>query len=225
MLKAYDLSVKNLIEVFTNNIPVIGLRNDDSSDNSESVNSQTGLSHPEEISTFPVISVFRGPDIKVVDGSSTKRPSTYLGYVENTIKGPAYLVSMRCDLPYTIDVFDTTRASAEKIAMQLFFRLRNNPQVEVNFNFKDFDYSVSSIADIQMGEEITNTRVNDSSKAQVYKIRMGFTLVNANIYDLLGKEPIKEIRYKVDVNLDDSSEIISEEGPPNFKIINNNIKI
>ena len=199
MLKAYDTSVKKLIEVFANKIPVVGLRNDEGTDNSESVNSQTGLKNVEDLSSYPVISVFRGPDLTVVDGPMTKRPSTYLGYKVETSKGVAYLVSIRSNLSYTIDVFDTTRASAEKIALQLYFRLRNNPQIEVDFDFKDFNYSTKCIADLQMGEGIVNQRVNDPSKSQIYKIRMTFSLVNANIYDLLAKDPITEIKYNIEV--------------------------
>lgn len=202
MLKAYDIAVKKLIEVFANKIPVVGLQNDDSTEASESVMSQTGLSSGHDVSSFPAISVFRGPEILIEDGSKTKRPGTYLGYVEKTSKGPAYLVSMRSNLNYTIDVFDTTRASAERIALQLYFRLRNNPQIEADFNFGDFDYSVKCIADLQMGEEISNVKVQDKSKAQFYKIRMTFSLVNANIYDLLGKEPINNFRYYIDVRLE-----------------------
>lgn len=210
MLKAYDISVKKLIEVFSNKIPVVGLQNDDTTDTSESVMSQTGMSDNADVSSFPVISVFRGPELTINDGSKTKRPSTYLGYVEDTLKGKAYLVSMRGNLNYTIDVFDTTRASAEKIALQLYFRLRNNPQIEAEFYFKDFEYKVTCIADIQMGEEISNVKVQDKSKSQIYKIRMNFSLVNANIYDLIDKEPITDIRYRIDVTMEGSNRLVSE---------------
>lgn len=199
MLKAYDISVKKLIEVFANNIPVIGLQNDDSTETSESVMAQASGNSVNDVSSFPVISVFRGPELTITDGAMTKRPSTYLGYVESTSKGPAYLVSMRGDLEYTIDVFDTTRASAEKIALQLYFRLRNNPQIDVTFDFKDFDYQVNSISDLQMNEGISHQKINDKSRSQVYKIRMGFKLANVLIYDMLGKEPITEIKYSIEV--------------------------
>ena len=221
MLKAYDIAVKKRIEIFANKIPVVGLQNDDTSENSESVMSQTGLPDNKDISSFPVISVFRGPEITIEDGSKTKRVSTYLGYEENTVRGPAYLVAMRGSLGYTVDVFDTTRASAEKIALQLYFRLRNNPQIEADFYFKDFDYTASCIADIQMGEEISNVKVQDKSKAQVYKIRMTFSLINVNLYDILGKDPISEIKYKIDVNILGSDRLVQEEGPP---VIDKSIK-
>jgi hypothetical protein len=212
MLKVYDIAVKKLIEVFSNKIPVVGLQNDDTTDTAESVMSQTGLNSEQDLSSFPVISVFRGPNLTITDGSATKRPSTYLGYQVNTKKGPAYLVSMRGDLEYTIDVFDTTRASAEKIALQLYFRLRNNPQVEVSFDFEDFNYKAESIADLQMGNEISNQRVNDKSKTQVYKIRSTFTLTNAIIYDLIGKSPISDIKYNIKIKMIEGREIV--ENPP-----------
>lgn len=210
MLKAYDVSVKNLIKVFSNKIPVIGLQNDDSTANSESVMTQAGLESNQDITSFPVISVFRGPDLKITDGSITKRPGTYLGYTVNTAKGTTYLVGMRGEVNYTVDVFDTTRASAEKIALQLYFRLRNNPQIDVTFDFKDFQYSAQATADIRMDEEVSHQAINDKTKAQVYKVRMGFTLSNVMIYDLLAKDPIAEIKYNIEVKQVGGTKIYSE---------------
>lgn len=210
MLKAYDIAVRDLIKVFTNKIPVVGLQNEDTTDTSESVMAQNGLDSNSDGSSLPVISVFRGPELTITDGSITKRPSTYLGYEQITPNGPAYLVGMRGDLEYTIDIFDTTRASAEKIALQLYFRLRNNPQVSVKFDFTDFNYTAEAISDIQMSSEIINQRVNDKSKSQIYKIRIKFKLINAIIYDLLAKDPITEIKYSVKVSKESSDEVYTE---------------
>ena len=186
MLEAYDISVKKLIGIFANKIPVVGLQNDDNTENSESVMTRSETAPGSGISSFPVISVFRGPEINITDGSITKRSSTYQGYSVKTPRGLAHLVAMRGNLHYTVDVFDTTRASAEKIALQLYFRLRNNPQIDVKFDFKDFEYQAECSADIQMEEDISHQKVNSASSAQVYKIRIGFTLSNVNLYDLIG---------------------------------------
>lgn len=206
MVKAYDIAVKKLIQVFVPNIKVVGLQNDDSTDTSESVVSQAGANTEEDKVSLPVISVFRNPDIEITDAPQTKRASTakgYEGYDEE--KGVAVsLVAMRSTLTYTVDVFDVTRAAAEAIAVKLFFRLRNNPEIVAEFNFDDFDYQTTCKADIQLENQITNSRINDKEKAQCYKIRFSFKLVNANIYDLIDRDPIKQINYRVSVRLVDT---------------------
>lgn len=206
MLKAYDVAVKKLIEVFSNKIPVYGLQNDDSND-FESAVTQAGKNTGEDKIPFPMISVFRTPDIQITDSSQTKRASTADGFTWADDNGKALsLVTMRSTLTYTIDVFDVTRESAEKIAIMLFFRLRNNPEISVDFYFGKEIFE-NCKAEIELQDSITNMRVNDQTKAQAYKIRFSFKLVNANIYDLLVRDFPEEIKYSVFVELEDREEL------------------
>ena len=201
MLKAYDIAVKDLIKVFAPNIMVVGLQNDDSTDEGEAAVAQAGKDTPEDKISYPIISVFRNPEIDITDGSMTKRASTSEGYSSLSESGERVisLVAMRSTLTYTIDVFDVTREAAEKIALGLYFRLRNNPEIKATFEFEDFNKSVECKAEIELKPGITNVRVNDKSKSQLYKIRFSFDLVNANIYDLIDKEAI-EYSIKVSLN-------------------------
>lgn len=204
MLKAYDTAVKQLIEVFSNKIPVFGLQNEDT-ENDDAAITQAGKNSKEDKISLPIISVFRNPEILITDGSKTKRSSTAEGYSWEDSQGNALsLVAMRSTLTYTIDVFDVTRSSTEEIATKLFFRLRNNPQIEANFYFEEIDFAETCIAEIQLGETITHVRLNEKTKAQAYKIRFSFQLVNANIYDLLSRE-FPNLSYSILVKLDESS--------------------
>ena len=203
MLKAYDVAVKNLIQVFTNNIPVVGLQNEDSTETNERTLSQAGLEKGEEDKIpFPVISVFRNPEVQITDGSMTKRASTAEGYSWEDEKGGVYsLVAMRATLQYTVDIFDVAKASAEEIATKLFFRLRNNPEIKVNFCLNDDPHIVEQcVAEIQMGNTLTHIRLNNNTTTQAYKIRFTFSLVNANIYDVLSKQ-YPNLVYTVTVKL------------------------
>ena len=205
MLKAYDIAVKDLIKVFAPNIMVVGLQNDDSTDEGEAAVAQAGKDTPEDKISYPIISVFRNPEIDITDGSMTKRASTSEGYGSLSESGERVisLVAMRSTLTYTIDVFDVTREAAEKIALGLYFRLRNNPEIKATFEFEDFNRSVECKAEIELKPGITNVRVNDKSKSQLYKIRFSFDLVNANIYDLIDREAIRFIEYSIRVSLKD----------------------
>ena len=205
MLKAYDIAVKDLIKVFAPNIMVVGLQNDDSTDEGEAAVAQAGKDTPEDKISYPIISVFRYPEIDITDGSMTKRASTSEGYGSLSESGERVisLVAMRSTLTYTIDVFDVTREAAEKIALGLYFRLRNNPEIKATFEFEDFNRSVECKAEIELKPGITNVRVNDKSKSQLYKIRFSFDLVNANIYDLIDREAIRFIEYSIRVSLKD----------------------
>lgn len=120
MVKCYDIGVKKLIEVFANNIKVIGLASDDSSPEFENVFTQAGQDSPDGKLPFPIISVFRNPEIEITDGSMTKRASSAEGYTEvDSLQGLANsLVIMRTTLTYTVDVFDVAKASAEEIAIK-----------------------------------------------------------------------------------------------------------
>lgn len=190
MIRAYDIAVKKLIETFTNKIPVIGLQNQDQGDIGDSIVNQLGKDSQEDKIPFPVISVFRNPEIKITDGALTKRASTAEGYSWEDDQGRAIsLVAMRSTLSYTIDVFDVSRAAAEEIALKLYFRLRNNPEIHAIFRFDDLiDFEQDCKAEIQMNDEIVHQRMNDTSKSQAYKIRMSFNLVNANIFDVIIKD-------------------------------------
>ena len=194
MLKAYDVGVKKLIEVFAPNIKVIGLQNDDSTDTSESVMSQAGKNSPEDKISFPIISVFRNPSIEIIDGAMTKRSSTYQGYQVREGDRVLSLVTLRANLEYTIDVFEVTRAAAEEIALKLFFRLRNNPEIVTTFDFDEYGYSLNCTSTIQLEDSIENQRVNSADKIQCSKLRFSFKLANVNIYDLLDKDA-PEIHY------------------------------
>ena len=43
---------------------------------------------------------------------------------------------------------------------------------------------------------------------------MTFNLTNCIIYDILGKEPITNIKYRIDVKLESEGDLIQEFGPP-----------
>ena len=198
MLRAYDKEVKKLIQIFAPKIKVIGLQNEDSTDSSESVMTQAGKSSKEDKVKFPLISVFRNPAIELIDGSATKRPSTSSGYQVRVGDSVLSLVTMRADLTYTVDVFDVTRASAEELAIKLFFRLRNNPDLKTTFNFKDFNQKITCTPTIELNETIENQRINSLEKAQCYKIRFSFKLANVNIYEILDKD-IPDLSYFISV--------------------------
>lgn len=221
MIKAYDVAVKNLIQVFVPNIRVVGLQNDDNNDTPESTLLQAGVNSKEDKISYPIISVFRNPDIEITDAPQTKRASTARGYSEYSQEKDAVLslVAMRTTLTYTVDVFDVTRAAAEAIAIKLFFRLRNNPEISTEFSFEDFNYRVACKADIQLENQITNGRVNDREKAQCYKIRFSFKLVNANIFDILDKDPIKHINYSILVKLNNINSLNTYTYPEPLEIV------
>ena len=200
MIKIYDIGVKKLIETFSNKIKVIGLQNDDSGESSENLINQAGLESEEDKVSFPVISVFRNPEIEIIDGSTTKRPSTYIGYSEISEAVATKLVAMRANLSYTIDVFDVTRASAEEVALKLYFRLRNNPEIKVTFNM--YDYQVPCICEVALDPNITNTRTQSLDKSQMYKLRFSFKLLNVNIYDLISRELPTKIRWFITAELE-----------------------
>lgn len=203
MVKSYDRAVKKLIEVFTNNIPVIGLQNEDSSENALEALKQAALNTKEDKIPFPLISVFRKPEIQITDGSQTKRASTEEGYLFEDGRGNrAELVAMRSTLSYAIDVFDVSKEAAEEIATKLFFRLRNNPQLEVKFSFPDLaGQEITCLPEIQLEPTIRHMRLNDSSKAQAYKIRIEFNLVNANIFDVITLPEFGDFTYHITVEL------------------------
>ena len=217
MVKTYDRAVLDLIKVFTNNIPVIGLQNDDTGDISESTFTQAGKKTPEDKVPLPLISVFRNPEIAITDSSVTKRPSMGVGYRWVDSEGYYSLVCMRTTLSYTVDVIGVSKASVEDIAVKLFFRLRNNPEIRVDFSFPDADYKTVCKAEIQLGDKLTHIRTNTPANSQLYKIRFTFNLVNANIYDLINK-PVTGITYSIEVKLNESS------GDNYINVISNEIK-
>lgn len=205
MVRAYDIAVKKLIEVFANKILVVGLQNETQGDIGESVVDQVANDSPEDKMSLPVISVFRNPEIQITDGSMTKRAGTAEGYSWEDDNGRAIsLVAMRSTLTYTVDVFDVSRASAEEVALKLYFRLRNNPEIEALFKFDDFNHFETCKAEIQMNENIVHQRLNENTKAQAYKIRFSFSLVNANIYDLLSRD-FPSLNYEIVVKLKEES--------------------
>lgn len=203
MFQVYDIAIRDLIKVFTPGIPVLGLQNDDSSESSEMAMSQA--SGKDDKITFPVISVFRNPDIEITDGSMTKRASTSIGYseIDYINYSSNSIVATRTTLGYTIDIFDLTRAAAEEIAMKLFFRLRNNPEVEVEFNFPGSSEPVICKAEIQLDQKVTNVRVQGLESSQLYKIRITLNLVNANVYELLERGIPKELRWTATATFQD----------------------
>lgn len=203
MLKAWDKAVLEHIKLFTNKIPVVGLQNDDSSPSAESVVSQIDKGHSGEGPTFPAISVFRNPEVLISDSSVTKRAATSPGISQIEGDKAISLLVMRASLTYTVDVFDTTRASAEEIALRLYYRLRNNPQVSARTIFKDFKFYADCIADLHLKESLTNMETQGLKTSQIYKIRFSFTLDNVNLYDLIGRDLPKEIHYFVTVSLSD----------------------
>lgn len=212
MLKAYDIAVKNLIEVFAPNIRVVGLQNEDTTDTGEMAMAQAAKDSQKDQVSLPVISVFRNPTVMISDGSMTKRASTADGYswLDSTGNRVISLVAMRSTLTYTVDVFDVTREAAETIALGLFFRLRNNPQIKATFNFEGLDKPIEADPEIELKSEITNIRVNDKNKSQLYKVRFSFDLVNANIYDILDREAIKYVEYSIKVSLNVKSSLSIE---------------
>ena len=204
MFRPFDIAVKDLIQVFAKNIPVIGLQNDDTTDSSESVLSQVAKNSNEDKLSFPIISIFRNPEAEIIDASHTKRPSSVEGYSWDTENKAITLVTMRAKTSYTVDVFDVTRASAEEIALRLFFRLRNNPEVKATIDFPQAGHSEKCKAEIQLNPQILNARVNDKSKIQAYKIRFSFNLIGINLFDLISRE-WPELRYTITVEFDTKS--------------------
>lgn len=205
MVKPYDIAVKKLIQIFAPNILVIGLQNDDSSQSFESVMTQAGKDSKDDKIQFPVISIFRNPNIEITDGSVTKRAGTSEGFSEFDYENYTAdkLVFMRSTLGYTIDTFDVTREAAEEIATRLYFRLRNNPEIIAKFIIPGYENkSYNCAAEIELEPEITNIKTNDLNGSQLYKIRFGFKLVNANLFDIISKELPREIRWTVTAELE-----------------------
>lgn len=210
MLNNYDKMLKNHIASFLKvgkrKIDIYGLQNDEQ--DSELAFTQAG-SEKDKIK-FPFLVLIRFPDILITDDSMTKRPANYEGYslIEDDDR-KITLNCMRCELSYALDIYAENKKTTEDLAMQVYFKLRNNPNfnVEIKLPFKDEDGSqltVSCIPDIVMDGTMSHLKTQDNLSAQLYRLRIKFILKNVNIFDFSEKEVIENINYEILVKLGDS---------------------
>lgn len=210
MLNNYDKMLKNHIASFLKvgkrKIDIYGLQNDEQ--DSELAFTQAG-SEKDKIK-FPFLVLIRFPDILITDDSMTKRPANYEGYslIEDDDR-KITLNCMRCELSYALDIYAENKKTTEDLAMQVYFKLRNNPNfnVEIKLPFKDEDGSqltVSCIPDIVMDGTMSHLKTQDNLSAQLYRLRIKFILRNVNIFDFSEKEVIENINYEILVKLGDS---------------------
>lgn len=210
MLNNYDKMLKNHIASFLKvgkrKIDIYGLQNDEQ--DSELAFTQAG-SEKDKIK-FPFLVLIRFPDILITDDSMTKRPANYEGYslIEDDDR-KITLNCMRCELSYALDIYAENKKTTEDLAMQVYFKLRNNPNfnVEIKLPFKDEDGSqltVSCIPDIVMDGTMSHIKTQDNLSAQLYRLRIKFILKNVNIFDFSEKEVIENINYEILVKLGDS---------------------
>lgn len=211
MLNNYDKMLKNHIASFLKvgkrKIDIYGLQNDEQ--DSELAFTQAG-SEKDKIK-FPFLVLIRFPDILITDDSMTKRPANYEGYslIEDNDR-KITLNCMRCELSYALDIYAENKKTTEDLAMQVYFKLRNNPNfnVEIKLPFKDDNGSqltVSCIPDIVMDGTMSHLKTQDNLSAQLYRLRIKFILKNVNIFDFSEKEVIENINYEILVRLGDSS--------------------
>lgn len=211
MLNNYDKMLKNHIASFLKvgkrKIDIYGLQNDEQ--DSELAFTQAG-SEKDKIK-FPFLVLIRFPDILITDDSMTKRPANYEGYslIEDDDR-KITLNCMRCELSYALDIYAENKKTTEDLAMQVYFKLRNNPNfnVEIKLPFKDDNGSqltVSCIPDIVMDGTMSHLKTQDNLSAQLYRLRIKFILKNVNIFDFSEKEVIENINYEILVRLGDSS--------------------
>lgn len=210
MLNNYDKMLKNHIASFLKvgkrKIDIYGLQNDEQ--DGELAFTQAG-SEKDKIK-FPFLVLIRFPDILITDDSMTKRPANYEGYslIEDDDR-KITLNCMRCELSYALDIYAENKKTTEDLAMQVYFKLRNNPNfnVEIKLPFKDEDGSqltVSCIPDIVMDGTMSHLKTQDNLSAQLYRLRIKFILKNVNIFDFSEKEVIENINYEILVKLGDS---------------------
>lgn len=211
MLNNYDKMLKNHIASFLKvgkrKIDIYGLQNDEQ--DSELAFTQAG-SEKDKIK-FPFLVLIRFPDILITDDSMTKRPANYEGYslIEDADR-KITLNCMRCELSYALDIYAENKKTTEDLAMQVYFKLRNNPNfnVEIKLPFNDENGSqltVSCIPDIVMDGTMSHLKTQDNLSAQLYRLRIKFILKNVNIFDFSEKEVIENINYEILVKLEDSS--------------------
>lgn len=211
MLNNYDKMLKNHIASFLKvgkrKIDIYGLQNDEQ--DSELAFTQAG-SEKDKIK-FPFLVLIRFPDILITDDSMTKRPANYEGYslIEDNDK-KITLNCMRCELSYALDIYAENKKTTEDLAMQVYFKLRNNPNfnVEIKLPFKDDNGSqltVSCIPDIVMDGTMSHLKTQDNLSAQLYRLRIKFILKNVNIFDFSEKEVIENINYEILVRLGEST--------------------
>lgn len=218
MLDAYDKIVKCHIQSFLTidgktkkQIKVYGLQNEDESN--EAVMSQAGAENDKV--EFPLVSVFRKPTIEVTDDSVTKRVSNYDGYtLLSDESGVGKLNCMRCTLQYAADVYAENKKTCEDIGTQLYFRLRNNPQLDVQIilpvkNSNGEIVSATCTTDIVMGPNMTHLRSQLQTDSQLYKLRLEFSLKNCNIYDVTFRQ-FQKIEYSVVAKIDGSQLVLLE---------------
>lgn len=219
MLDAYDKIVKQHIQSFLTingatktKIQVYGLQNEDES--GEATFSQAGAEKDQII--FPLVSVFRKPTVEITDDSVTKTVANYDGYsLFSDSSGEMKLNCMRCTLQYAVDIYAENKKTCEDIATQLYFRLRNNPQLEVQIilpvrNAKGEIESATCIVDISMGPNMTHLKNQLPTEAQLYKMRIEFSLKNCNIYDVTSRE-FQKLEYTVIAKIDGSDVVLLED--------------
>ena len=214
MLNVYDKVLKNHISSFLKvgkkSIRIIGVQNEDSQE--ELMVTQEGLK--TDTLSFPIITLIRLPDIEITDDAGTKRASTYTGFLINTPDSPSKvsLTCMRCTLSYYIDIYAENRKVVEDIGMQLFFKLRTHPNINVliSLPIKDADgndISVKCVPDIILDKTMSHVRSQNLESAQLYKFRIKLELQNVNIYDFEFEE-LCNIEYKVLARLSSESEYL-----------------
>ena len=195
VLKKY---VKSFLKVGNRQINVYGLQSDEA--NEEMTFTQAGAKNDKV--EFPIVTILRFPDVNITDFSGTKRAGNYEGYY--LIDEPNRKVTinfMRATLSYAIDIYAENKKTAEDLGMQLYFRLRNNPnpQVFINLPIKDSEgkqFSIECVPNIVMNDQLTHLRSQNNENAQLYRFRLKFTLENVNIYDFSEKE-LYDFEYEV----------------------------
>lgn len=195
MLNVYDQCLKKHIESFLSvgrgkhKIPVFGLQNED--ELGDSVYTQAGAKTDKV--GFPMVTIIRLPQILITDQAMTKRPANYAGYFLQETDIGVHLNVMRCDLSYAIDTYATNKKETEDLSIQLYHRLRNNPQltVDILLPIKNKDGLVENarcVCDIVMSPEIVHLKIQGTETPQVYRLRSQFFLKNVNLYDISAKE-------------------------------------
>lgn len=206
MINAYDKALKHhisqFLEIGDRIIRLVGLSDENAAD--ELLVDQIGEKKDEV--EFPVLSLIRLPRIEITDNPQTKRQQNYAGY--SLIDEPDRKVSlnaMRCDLFYALDVWAENRKTVEDIGIQVYFRLRNNPNFKVTCllpikNEQGEQETGVCVPNLVLDPQMLHLKSPNDTLAQLYQYRMTFKLQNVNLYDYSIKQ-MYEIEYFVQAKL------------------------
>lgn len=206
MIHAYDKALKlhiaQFLQIGDRKVYLAGLQNEEDSD--DLLMNQIGSK--DDVTEFPVLSLIRLPRVEITDDAQTKRTQTYNGYY--LIDQPDQKVTlnvMRCNLYYALDVWAENRRTVEDIGVQVFFRLRNNPNFKViNLlpvkNERGEQETGVCVPNIVLDAQMLHLKPQGDTLAQLYRYRMTFTLQNVNLYDYSMKQML-EFNYFVQAKL------------------------